>query len=112
MPAPCLLQANCHRNAAKIGLKVSLMSIWGKLGGAAAGFLLGGGPIGAIAGAFAGHMLFDRDLAAEGEEPGIIFTIAVIALSAKMAKADGTVLIHEVEAFDRILRLPASEEAN
>ena len=88
------------------------MSIWGKLGGAAAGFLLGGGPIGAIAGAFAGHMLFDRDLAAEGEEPGIIFTIAVIALSAKMAKADGTVSIHEVEAFDRIFRVPASEEAN
>ena len=88
------------------------MSIWGKLGGAAAGFLLGGGPIGAIAGAFAGHMLFDRAAGAEGEEPGIIFTIAVIALSAKMAKADGTVSIHEVEAFDRIFRVPPSEEAN
>jgi DnaJ like chaperone protein len=88
------------------------MSIWGKLGGAAAGFLLGGGPIGAIAGAFAGHMLLDRDAGGEGEEPGIIFTIAVIALSAKMAKADGTVSAHEVEAFDRIFRVPRSEEAN
>src|SRR5438045_4231670 len=88
------------------------MSIWGKLGGAAAGFLLGGGPIGAIAGAFAGHMVFDLDATAEGEEPGIIFTIAVIALSAKMAKADGTVSVHEVEAFDRIFRVPPSEEAN
>lgn len=88
------------------------MSIWGKLGGAAAGFLLGGGPIGAIAGAFAGHMLFDRDAAGEGGEPGVIFTIAVIALSAKMAKADGTVSIHEVEAFDRIFRVPPSEETN
>ena len=87
------------------------MSIWGKLGGAAAGFLLGGGPIGAIAGAFAGHMLFDRD-SDSGEEPGIIFTIAVIALSAKMAKADGTVSIHEIEAFDRMFRVPPSEEAN
>jgi DnaJ like chaperone protein len=91
------------------------MSIWGKLGGAAAGFLLGGGPIGAIAGAFAGafagHMLFDRD-SDSGEEPGIIFTIAVIALSAKMAKADGTVSIHEIEAFDRMFRVPQSEEAN
>jgi DnaJ like chaperone protein len=88
------------------------MSIWGKLGGAAAGFLLGGGPLGAIAGAFAGHMLFDRDAAGESGEPGIIFTIAVIALSAKMAKADGTVTMHEVEAFDRIFRVPPSEEAN
>jgi DnaJ like chaperone protein len=88
------------------------MSIWGKLGGAAAGFLLGGGPLGAIAGAFAGHMLLDRDAGGESEEPGIIFTIAVIALSAKMAKADGSVSIHEVEAFDRIFRVPPSEEAN
>ena len=88
------------------------MSIWGKLGGAAAGFLLGGGPLGAIAGAFAGHMLFDRDAAGGDEEPGVIFTIAVIALSAKMAKADGTVSIHEIEAFDRMFRVPPSEEAN
>ena len=88
------------------------MSIWGKLGGAAAGFLLGGGPIGALAGAFAGHVLFDRDPADTGDEPGIVFTIAVIALSGKMAKADGTVSVHEVEAFDRIFRVPASEEAN
>jgi DnaJ like chaperone protein len=88
------------------------MSIWGKLSGAAAGFLLGGGPIGAIAGAFAGHVLFDRDTPGAGEEPGIIFTIAVIALSAKMAKADGTVTVQEVEAFDRIFRVPPSEEAN
>src|SRR5579862_2161884 len=87
------------------------MSIWGKLGGAAAGFLLGGGPLGAVAGAFAGHMLFDRD-SAEAGEPGIIFTIAVIALSAKMAKADGTVSIQEIEAFDRIFRVPPSEQAN
>src|SRR5579864_1200619 len=89
----------CRRNGAQIGLRISPMSIWGKLGGAAAGFLLGGGPLGAIAGAFAGHMLFDRDPAGGDEEPGIIFTIAVIALSAKMAKADGTVSIREIEAF-------------
>ena len=87
------------------------MSIWGKLGGAAAGFLLGGGPIGAIAGFFAGHVLFDRDATGEGET-GVIFTIAVIALSAKMAKADGTVSADEIAAFDRIFRVPPSETAN
>ena len=36
----------------------------------------------------------------------------MIALSAKMAKADGTVSIHEIEAFDRMFRVPPSEEAN
>ncbi|MGH6879103.1 MAG: TerB family tellurite resistance protein [Rhizomicrobium sp.] len=91
------------------------MSIWGKLGGAAAGFLLGGGPIGALAGAFAGHVLFDRGARPggdESEEPGIVFTIAIIALSAKMAKADGTVTNDEIDAFGRIFRVPPSEEAN
>ncbi len=84
------------------------MSIWGKLGGAAAGFLLGGGPIGALAGAVAGHILFDRDMG----EPGLVFTIAVIALGAKMAKADGIVTDEEIAAFERIFRVPPGEAAN
>jgi DnaJ like chaperone protein len=91
------------------------MSIWGKLGGAAAGFLLGGGPIGALAGAFAGHWLFDGGMDGEGgrgDDPGIVFTMAVIALSAKMAKADGIVTRDEIDAFGRIFRVPPSEEAN
>ncbi|MBU6442334.1 MAG: TerB family tellurite resistance protein [Alphaproteobacteria bacterium] len=91
------------------------MSIWGKLGGAAAGFLLGGGPIGALLGAFAGHMLFDRDDLPAGESadaPGVVFTIAIIALGAKMAKADGVVTKDEEDAFKRIFRVPPSEEAN
>ncbi|MGH6889843.1 MAG: TerB family tellurite resistance protein [Rhizomicrobium sp.] len=88
------------------------MSIWGKLGGAAAGFLLGGGPIGALAGAVAGHVLFDRGDRGDESEPGIVFTIAVIALGAKMAKADGTVTDAEVEAFGRIFRVPPAEEGN
>ena len=91
------------------------MSIWGKLGGAAAGFLLGGGPIGALLGAFAGHMLFDRDDLPAGESadaPGVVFTIAIIALGAKMAKADGGVTKDEEDAFKRIFRVPPSEEAN
>jgi DnaJ like chaperone protein len=87
------------------------MSIWGKVSGAAAGFLLGGGPIGALAGAFAGHLLFDRDREAQGE-PGVAFTMAVIALGAKMAKADGTVTDDEIKTFFRIFRVPPSEEAN
>ena len=91
------------------------MSIWGKLTGAAAGFLLGGGPIGALAGAFAGHILFDREgqmALANPEEPGVAFTIAIIALGAKLAMADGVVTRDEEEAFTRTFRVPPSEAAN
>ncbi|MDE1940199.1 MAG: TerB family tellurite resistance protein [Alphaproteobacteria bacterium] len=84
------------------------MSIWGKIGGAAAGMLVGG-PVGAALGALAGHFLIDRG---EDSDPGVVFTIAVIALSAKMAKADGVVTDDEVEAFDRIFRVPPDERAS
>lgn len=84
------------------------MSIWGKIGGAAAGLLVGG-PVGAALGALAGHFLIDRG---EESDPGVVFTIAVIALSAKMAKADGVVTDDEVEAFDRIFRVPPDERAS
>lgn len=44
-------------------------------------------------------------------ERTVAFTIAVIALSAKMAKADGLVTRDEVTAFRRIFHIPPSEEA-
>lgn len=87
------------------------MSIWGKFGGAAAGLLVGG-PVGAVLGVLAGHFLIDRNDVAPAGEPGITFTIAVIALAAKMAKADGVVSDEEIEAFDRIFRVPPDEQAN
>jgi len=42
----------------------------------------------------------------------VAFTIAVIALGAKMAKADGQVTRDEVTAFREVFHIPASEEAN
>ena len=42
----------------------------------------------------------------------IAFTIAVIALGAKMAKADGRVTRDEVTAFREVFHIPAEEEAN
>lgn len=45
-------------------------------------------------------------------ERSVAFTIAVIALGAKMAKADGHVTRDEVAAFRRIFVIPRSEEAN
>jgi DnaJ like chaperone protein len=45
-------------------------------------------------------------------ERSVGFTIAVIALGAKMAKADGQVTRNEVSAFRRLFHVPAQEEAN
>jgi DnaJ like chaperone protein len=92
------------------------MSIWGKILGGAAGFALGG-PLGAIIGAVAGHAV-DRYRAAQGEaveaDPtkSIAFTIGVIVLSAKMAKADGIVTRDEIDAFKQVFRVPANESTN
>jgi DnaJ like chaperone protein len=101
------------------------MSIWGKIIGGVAGFALGG-PLGALLGAIAGHAA-DRRL--EQAEPAaveqddlslddrsatrqIAFTIAVIVLGAKMAKADGVVSRAEVAAFKEVFHVPAHEFKN
>ena len=80
------------------------MSIWGKVGGAGAGFVVGG-PIGALVGAVAGHFIFDREA-----DPGLVFTIAIVALSGKMARADGVVSDREFEIFRRIFGLDPKDE--
>lgn len=87
------------------------MSIWGKLGGAAAG-LIAGGPVGAALGAMAGHFLVDRPVVPGPADPGLAFTIAIIALGAKMAKADGVASGEEEEIFRQYFRVPPSEESN
>jgi DnaJ like chaperone protein len=45
-------------------------------------------------------------------ERSVAFTIAVIALGAKMAKADGQVTRDEVAAFRSVFAIPEGEEAN
>ncbi len=88
------------------------MSIWGKLGGAAAGFAIGG-PIGALLGGLAGHFALDRSKGGEADATtDIAFTVGVIALGAKMAKADGQVTTDEVAAFKDVFKVPPGEEQN
>ena len=82
------------------------MSVWGKVSGAAAGFLAGG-PVGALVGALAGHFIFDRE-----SDPGLVFTIAIIALSGKMSGADGQATDEEFAVFLRVFMVPPQEEAN
>ena len=92
------------------------MSIWGKILGGAAGLAIAG-PIGALIGAIAGHAV-DRYRATQIEEGGadptksIAFTIGVIVLSAKMAKADGVVTRDEIDAFKQVFRVPPQETEN
>ncbi len=45
-------------------------------------------------------------------ERSVAFTIAVVALGAKMAKADGLVTRDEVAAFREVFYIPKEEEAN
>lgn len=42
----------------------------------------------------------------------VAFSVAMIALSAKMAKADGIVTVSEVQAFEEIFSVPADERRN
>jgi DnaJ like chaperone protein len=91
------------------------MSIWGKIIGAASGFALGG-PIGALIGGFAGHAI-DKMQGAGGDGGDdatrqVAFTIGVIALGAKMAKADGQVTRDEVEAFREVFQVPPEDLKN
>ncbi|WP_417517021.1 TerB family tellurite resistance protein [Minwuia sp.] len=99
------------------------MSIWGKLIGGGIGFAFGG-PIGALIGGLAGHAV-DRvresddelgDPALEDGRPAgtkqIAFTIGVIVLGAKMAKADGVVTSDEIAAFREVFQVPEDELKN
>jgi DnaJ like chaperone protein len=78
------------------------MSIWTRIAEALSA-LAKGDPL---------SVVFDRLRASPVPEQSIGFTIAVLALGAKMAKADGTVTRDEVTAFRRIFTIPEGEEAH
>ena len=82
--------------------------MWGKIGGAGLGFAIGG-PLGALLGAVAGHFVIDSPSGLFGNDKEAVFTAGLIALSAKMAKADGVVTRDETLAFRDIVKVPDSE---
>lgn len=88
------------------------MAIWALLVGSAAGLALGG-PLGALAGAAIGGA-FDlaRARLPSPERRQVAFTIAAIALAAKMARADGYASENEYTAFGRLFHVPDTERAN
>ena len=78
-----------------------------------------GGPLGALLGVAAGHLL-DQTAKSYGSSPAdegtasrlgrddlqAAFTVSVIALAAKLAKADGRVTRDEVATFKRVFHVP------
>ncbi|MFY0635909.1 MAG: molecular chaperone DjiA [Vannielia sp.] len=76
------------------------MSIWTRIGDAISALAAGEGL----------SAVFDKLRTAPERSVG--FTIAVIALGAKMAKADGQVTKDEVTAFREVFSIPPAEEAN
>ena len=110
------------------------MTIFGLIiGGAAAGLIALRGPLGALLGGAkrrrpdAGTATGDETTADDtalsvgdataGGDPRlatkrVAFTIAAIALGAKMAKADGLVTRDEVDAFKQVFHIPAEEAEN
>jgi DnaJ like chaperone protein len=106
--------------------------MWGKIIGSFAGFAMGG-PFGALFGAAAGHA-YDRmheDASQTQRPPGgeraaslggateeseaarqTEFSMAVVVLGAKVAKADGAVNRAEIDAFKEVFRMPPQEARN
>jgi DnaJ like chaperone protein len=82
------------------------MTVWQKISGFATALGdAGGSLLHEVASVFG----FERNAA---PERSVAFTIGVIALSAKMAKADGVVSPREIEAFRRVFQFSAEEAAN
>lgn len=101
-----------------------MKKVWGKFFGGALGFAAGG-PIGAVIGFLIGHV-HDTHRLEGGDNPwsslddyyndfgGNVqqstFTMGVIVLGAKMAKADGRVTRAEIEAFKRVFQVTPGQE--
>jgi DnaJ like chaperone protein len=83
------------------------MSIWEKL--AASTELAIGGRIGALLDGMRGDRVLDRDRERDKPENQVAFTVGVIALGAKMAKADGFVTRDEVFAFKEAFKVSDAE---
>ena len=86
------------------------MTIWGLIIGGVTGFAFGG-PIGALLGAAAGSLAgqqLRRHLDPD-EARKVAFTVAVIALSAKMARADGVVTSAEINSFRSRVQIPEKD---
>ena len=85
------------------------MSLWKRLAGASSDE---DGSIGDLLKAVGQRFALGRHKNADMAEHQVAFTIGVIALGAKMAKADGVVTRDEVLAFKEVFKVPDGEMEN
>ena len=93
------------------------MSLWKRLAGAASALaadahLTGDGSIGSLLKALGQRYVFGPHNNDGMPEHQVAFTVGVIALGAKMAKADGIVTRDEVLAFKEVFKVPDGEMEN
>lgn len=89
------------------------MSIWSKIVGGSIGYAVGG-PVGALVGVMGGHAV-DHAIDKVMDTPdhkSVTLTIAIVALGAKMAKADGVVSAQEISAFRRVFIIDDADLKN
>jgi DnaJ like chaperone protein len=85
------------------------MSIWGKLAAATADLSMRS-PIGMLLGGAPGHKVAGREQEQNGRADNqVAFTVGVIVLGAKMARADGIVTRDEVNAFKEAFKVSDAE---
>jgi DnaJ like chaperone protein len=85
------------------------MSIWGKLSAAITDTSMGATTIGALLGGGAGQDLPKREKHDTPADDALPFTLGMVTLGAKMAKADGVVSKDEVRAFKKAFKISNSE---
>jgi DnaJ like chaperone protein len=94
------------------------MTVWRRLSELAASVTAGGSSLATILArdgstiTGSSHSAVQAGGAQPSPQTSVAFTMAVIALSAKMAKADGVVHGVEVDAFHRAFQVAAGEQAN
>ena len=87
------------------------MSIWGRIIGGAIGWSLLG-PFGIIIGSIIGSKISSKGSFRAQAQPQQIFAVALIVLSAKVCRADGTISKAELLAVKEKLKIPESEIDN
>jgi DnaJ like chaperone protein len=90
------------------------MSIWARLADATADAVESAHVserVHGLLGVLTGSHIFHRD-SHKGSQHQVAFTVGVISLGAKMAKADGVVTRDEVIAFKEVFKVPAGEMEN
>ena len=71
-----------------------------------------GGAVRSVLSSLCASLGLDQPSRSHAQQTSVAFTMAVIALCAKLSKADGVSLALEARAFEQVFHVPPEEEAN